>query len=530
MKKTTALKNLITSAGPEFIMEAHNGVSAKIAEEAGFAGIWASSLSISASLGVRDNNEASWTQILEILDFMNDAAGIPILFDGDTGYGNFNNVRRLVKKLGQIDIAGICIEDKIFPKTNSFIRSETQPLASIDEFCGKIKAACDVRRDADFVVVARTEAFIAGYGLDEALKRADAYREAGADAILVHSKKSTVSDIEAFMREWGNKLPVVIVPTKYYSTPTEKFRAMNISLVIWANHLIRASVTYMQKIARQIKNDESLINIEDRVIPVSELFRLQGDDELREAEKRYLPASGKNINAVVLAAARGDFGELTGTIPKAMLKVGGKPVLAGIIDNLNSVGVKDVTVVRGFAADKINFTNIKNIDNLKYSETTELYSLYLALGEIGEDTIVCYGDIIFKSYVLTELINSPHDIVAVADADFEIDGRYRDFVKTDAPYSKKHFSGDAGFVKMSADLPAGEINGEFIGMLRVSGKGAAALREVLKKLSAEAGFEKMRMNALLNEVSKSFPVFVKFIKGTWLDINQVIDLQKAGEI
>ena len=128
------LRDLLLSKEPAILMEAHNGLSAKLAAEAGFEALWGSGLSISAALGVRDNNEASWTQVLEVLEFMADASGLPILLDGDTGYGNFNNVRRLVRKLEQRGIAGVCIEDKIFPKTNSFIGGEQQPLADIDEF------------------------------------------------------------------------------------------------------------------------------------------------------------------------------------------------------------------------------------------------------------------------------------------------------------------------------------------------------------------------------------------------------------
>src|SRR5687767_7173391 len=124
MKKTTQLRSMVNSPEMAFLMEAHNGLSAKIVEEAGFKGIWGSGLSLSASLGVRDNNEASWTQVLEVMEFMSDATTIPILLDADTGYGNFNNVRRLVRKLEQRNIAGMCIEDKLFPKTNSFINSE----------------------------------------------------------------------------------------------------------------------------------------------------------------------------------------------------------------------------------------------------------------------------------------------------------------------------------------------------------------------------------------------------------------------
>ena len=191
MKKTTRFKQMLASPELEFICEAHNGLSAKIVEEAGFKGIWGSGLSISAAMGVRDNNEASWTQVLEVLEFMADQTKVPILLDADTGYGNFNNMRRLVQKLEQRDIAAACIEDKIFPKTNSFIKGEAQPLADIDEFCGKIKAGKDSQLDPDFCVVARVEALISGWGLDEALRRYE--RAAAKDPGLAEAAKAKSS-------------------------------------------------------------------------------------------------------------------------------------------------------------------------------------------------------------------------------------------------------------------------------------------------------------------------------------------------
>lgn len=277
-------------------MEAHNGLSAKIVEETGFKGIWASGLSISAAMGVRDNNEASWTQVLDVLEFMSDATSIPILLDGDTGYGNFNNARRLVKKLEQRNIAGVCIEDKQFPKMNSFINGQLQPMADIDEFSGKIKAMKDTQNDDDFVVVARVEAFITGRGLEEALKRAEAYRKAGADAVLIHSKRSDIAEIEAFMKEWAGRLPVVIVPTKYYMTPTSKFQELGISLVIWANHNLRSSIEAMKNISARIYRDESLVQIEKDVASLEEVFRLQGVEELEAAEEQYLPSSEQDLD------------------------------------------------------------------------------------------------------------------------------------------------------------------------------------------------------------------------------------------
>ena len=197
LSKAQLLKKEINSKELSFLMEAHNGLTAKIVEQSGFKGIWASGLSIATALGVRDSNEASWTQILDVLEFMSDATSIPILVDGDTGYGNFNNFRRVVSKLCQRKIAGVCIEDKQYPKTNSF-QKKYQKLADIDEFCGKIKAGKDTQDNSNFSIVARVEALIAGWGIGEAVKRADAYHKAGADAILIHSSKDNANEILQF--------------------------------------------------------------------------------------------------------------------------------------------------------------------------------------------------------------------------------------------------------------------------------------------------------------------------------------------
>jgi len=294
--KAAKLREMLKRPQLDFIMEAHSGLSATIVEEAGFKGIWASGLSISAAMGVRDSNEASYTQVLEVLEFMSDRTSIPILLDGDTGYGNFNNARRLVRKLEQRGIAGVCLEDKLFPKTNSLLDGVSQPLADVDEFCGKLAACKDAQKDDNFSVVARCEAFIAGWGLDEMLRRATAYTKAGADGILVHSKLSDPSEIEAFMKAWnkeGHPCPIVIVPTKYYTTPTEKFSEWGVNLVIWANHNLRSSITAMQNTTKQIFQDSSLVNVEPKIATVKEVFRLQNNDELKDAEKKYLPKKGK---------------------------------------------------------------------------------------------------------------------------------------------------------------------------------------------------------------------------------------------
>ena len=284
-------------------MEAHNGLSAKIVEETGFAAIWASGLSMSAALGVRDCNEASWTQVLETVDFMRDATRLPILLDGDSGFGDFNNFRRLVRKLEQRGVDGVCIEDQIFPKRNSLCDGQ-KTLVDPMEFTGKIKAGKDTQSHPQFCVVARLEGFIAGVGLNEVLQRAHLYADAGADALLVHSKRADANEVLAFAAEWDRPTPLIVVPTTFSQTPAAVFAEAGFRAVVWANHNLRSSIAAMQATCRQIFEEQSVTGVAGKIAPLREIFRLQNADELAEAEKRYLPGnqpaktangSGKNL-------------------------------------------------------------------------------------------------------------------------------------------------------------------------------------------------------------------------------------------
>ncbi len=527
-RKTTRLKDMIRRPEMAFIMEAHNGLSARVAEEAGFEGIWGSGLSISAALGVRDHNEASWTQVLEVVEFMADATSVPILLDGDTGYGDFNTMQRVIRKLEQRGVAGVCIEDKIFPKTNSFIRGAGQPLANIDEFAGKIKAGKDAQRDDDFVIVARVEAFIAGWGLEEALKRAEAYRVAGADAILMHSALRQPTEILAFLKEWGNRLPVVIVPTKYYQTPTEVFREAKVSLVIWANHLMRSALKVMQATARQIHGDQSLINVEEGVAPLAEVFRIQGEHTLEEAEKRYLPKAAKGARAIVLAASQGDLGDLTKDKPKAMVDIAGKPLLEHIAETYRSLGLKEIAAVRGYRKDAVTLPNLKYFDNDQYASTQEVSSLAAAADFIEGDLLVSYGDVLFKKYIAMELLERDDDIAIVVDAnhaDSRNKGRVADLVSCSQPYSRRAFL-DKVTLRQFRPESAGEAHGEWTGVVRFSPRGAAALKAKLAALAAEPDkLRVMKMPDLLQAMMRDgHEVRVIYTTGHWLDVDTVDDV------
>ncbi|WP_426426353.1 phosphoenolpyruvate mutase [Bradyrhizobium genosp. A] len=267
-------------------MEAHDALSGAIASRAGFKGLWASGLSIASSLGYRDANEASWSQLVDVVERIVDSTELPVLVDGDGGFGNFNNARLLARKLRQRGAAGIALEDSCFPKINSFV-GDRHPLADIDEFSGRLRAVKDTVAD-DLVLVARIEALIAGYEMDEAIMRASAYAAAGADAILIHSRKSTAEEILSFASAWQHRLPLVIVPTKYYRTPASAYRDAGISTVIWANHSMRAAIAAMRRVCGRILAEESAAGIEPDVATLDDVFELLRYDELARAESRYL--------------------------------------------------------------------------------------------------------------------------------------------------------------------------------------------------------------------------------------------------
>jgi phosphoenolpyruvate phosphomutase len=534
VRKTTQLKNILSSPQAEFILEAHNGLSARIVEEAGFKGIWGSGLALSAQHAVRDNNELSWTQVVAQLEFMTDVTSIPILLDGDTGYGDFNNMRRLVRKLGQIDVAGVCIEDKLFPKTNSFIQGEAQPLEDIQTFCGKIQAGKDSQADDDFCIVARVEAFIAGWGLDEALKRAEAYRAAGADAILIHSKHSQPDQVLGFAAEWANRSPLVIVPTKYYATPTEVFEEANISLVIWANHIIRSCISAMQKTAANIHATRSLVECEGRIATVPEIFRLQGADELLEAEKRYARGGGHPVSAIILAASRGHgMDDLTRDRPKVMLPVAGVPMLRRQVDKFKKQGVNDITVVAGYRHDTIDVQGAKVVLNEKWESTGELASLDCAMDSVTTDTVIIYGDLLFRSYMLHNLLDWEAELLVAVDSSVisNVVGNANDLAYCSAPDNRAMYQQKVTLDRVSPEMEFEnrQPDGRWIGMMRVAGQGVEHLRSAMRILKKTHDFNTLGVPDLLNQlVADGHAPQVQYVNGHWMDINNLGDLYRAG--
>jgi phosphoenolpyruvate phosphomutase len=289
MRAGERLRQILAKNGLVEAMAAHSPLSAMLAAEAGFDAVWASGFELSALYGVPDVSIVSMTQHLDMARAMADRSGLPVVADIDTGFGNAINVLHAVAQYESAGAAAVVMEDKSFPKVTSLIAGGRQDMVRIEEFQGKIAAARTARRDPDFVIVARTEALIAGLGQEEALKRARAYEAAGADMILVHSRQKTPDEIEAFVKAWDGKVSLALVPTAYPQMTVARVRALKkVGLLIWGNHAVRASVQAMRETFAQIRKEGGIQGVESRVATVAEVFELQGMGKVKDDEARFL--------------------------------------------------------------------------------------------------------------------------------------------------------------------------------------------------------------------------------------------------
>ncbi|MGE7385277.1 isocitrate lyase/phosphoenolpyruvate mutase family protein [Streptomyces sp. NPDC004126] len=262
---------------------AHSALGAVLAEQSGFDAIWSSSFEVSAARCLPDASVLTMTEYLEAASRMQKALSIPVVADCDTGYGNNLNVAHMVHEYEDAGITAACIEDKVYPKMNSFAEVQ-HSLLDTEAFARKLAVAKGAQRTDDFYLIARTEALISGLGVDEALERCNAYADAGADAVLVHSKARTEEQIVDFLDRWDGRCPVVVVPTTYPSWSAADAAKRGVSAVVYANQGLRATVKSLRETYQEIYRAGTSLAIEDEIASVSEIFALQNLDEWQALE------------------------------------------------------------------------------------------------------------------------------------------------------------------------------------------------------------------------------------------------------
>lgn len=539
MTKSEKIRALFKKQGIIYVVGSHDGLSAKLVEKNELDAVWASGFEISTSYTVPDANILTMSQYLERAIEMNDAVSIPVIADCDTGYGNSNNVIHMVKKYEAAGIAAVCIEDKKFPKVNSLLSDGRQELASIAEFVGKIMAAKNTQTSKEFMVIARIEAFIAGWGCEEAIKRADAYVRAGADAILIHSKAKNPDQIREFCQCWEHKAPIIIVPSTYPMITEEEIKKLGIKMVIYANHGIRSAIKAMNETFAKIKKDKGIYGIEDRIVSLQSVFDLQGMMQMREQEKVYLKTQRESINVVILAAGKPSNQEslmpLLKDTPTVMLDINGKSLLQRNLETLKREGFSNVSVVVGYQKEKIDLEGIEKIDNDEFEKTHILESVMKAESKLSGKTLLCYGDIIFDHTILFQLIKQEDDIVLVVDPSFKevnIRNKKLDLVKTkNKPLTGKRSIRQKSnpVLNIETDLSEDEADYEFIGMVLFSQKGIENFKKeyYLAKEKYKEGpfknalsFDHADIADLFNEmIQKGYQIDSLEVNSGWMEIH-----------
>lgn len=264
---------------------AFDAMSAKLVELSGFDAIWAGSFAISATHALPDASIMTMTEFLGVASNMAESCKIPVIADCDTGFGGPSNVSRMIKKYESSGIAGVSIEDKTFPKQNSLLEEGKHELTSEKEFVAKIIAARESKQNKEFMVIARTEALIAGLGVKEALKRAEAYEKAGADAILIHSKKTEPTEIFEFADQWKGIIPLVVVPTSYPSVSIDELISHKIKMVIYANQSLRVAHAAMSRVLNEIIDVKKLSEINEDMSSMEQIFHLQEMYNVKKEEE-----------------------------------------------------------------------------------------------------------------------------------------------------------------------------------------------------------------------------------------------------
>jgi len=553
MTNAAKLRAALKKPGALKVVGAHDALSARLIERAGFDGVWASGFAISASLKcIPDASFITSSEQLEVERNIAEAVSIPVIADCDTGYGNALNVMRTVSDRERAGVAAICIEDNVYPKRCSFYAGVRRELIPVDEHCGKIKAAKAAQLSPDFMVIARTEALIAGWGQEEALKRAEAYAEAGADAVLIHSKSKKFDELRAVYKAWSGRVPLVVVPTIFDQTTAEEMEDAGAKIIIYANQPVRAAIRAMRDALDLIKRDTRPGAANDRIVTLPEVYDIVGVPQMEQDERQFLPVGGEQITAIIPAAGfEKQLLPLIEDMPKCLLDIKGKTILERQISALNECNIKEIALVRGYKKEAITFPNIRYYDNDRYEETGDLFSIFCAEREMKGRTIILYGDIVFDDTILEKLLKSPADIALVVDLAWQ-EERQRDrqpvhinpdlVSLADAP-GKSYLSrfvmpdGEHRVMKIGQHLPHDQAHGEFIGMAMFSEKGIAAFksgyRAALERYKSDGFHEagtvvKASFTDLIQELIDqgqrvdAVPIF----KG-WVEVDSFEEYQKA---
>ena len=463
-------------------VEAESGYSKDIRE---FDFFWESSLTDSASKGHPDIELVSFDSRLKTIREILEVTDKPIIVDGDTG-GDIHHFEYLIPKLESIGVSAVIIEDKVFPKRNSLEFGAIQIQEEPEKFCQKISAGKNIQQSKDFMIIARIESLIAEKDVDDAINRARCYLIGGVDGIMIHSKSKEPAEILEFSeryrelcRELNLKKPLICVPTTYNSIYESELEENGFNIVIYANHMLRASYKAMQEVGEIILKNGRSLEADSHICSVREVFDIVGFSDITAKDKLL------NICPSVIVLAAGETKELRriiGDIPKALIKINDKTLLEHQVSLFKKFGLQDINVVVGYQKELFNLPNLTYIPNNEYSSKGILHSLMLAQEKMKNGFIYINGDILFDERLIKEILERKEDMVIIADNSYfyhkhEVDKELDAIIskKGKRPSYQRLRDLDDELLFIGKKIPKEIMTHEFVGIAKFSKKGADAL-------------------------------------------------------
>ena len=291
--KRRKLKDGLRGGRAVVAVGAHDALTAKLIGDHAFDAVWVSGLGVATMAhALPDLNLTTMSEALAAAQRIDSATELPVIADCDNGFGGLGNVVRTLVEYERAGISAISIEDNLFPKRNSLLGADTKrELIPAAEQARRLRAAKRAQQTDDFVLIARVESLIAGHGVEDACARADAYVEAGVDAILIHSRDKTLAEIDGFLGAWSGfgKIPLVAVPTLFPTFSSAQLYDRGFNLVILANQPMRAAVGAIEATLTKLAVEGRASDVEDDIVPVNHIFDLVGTKEAIALEDEVGP-------------------------------------------------------------------------------------------------------------------------------------------------------------------------------------------------------------------------------------------------
>ena len=553
-KRRGKLKILLEKGQTIRVLEAHNGLSGIIANNIQVKGdvegkplvrefdaLWESSLTDSASKGHPDIEVITFDSRLHTINEILSVTNKPMIVDGDTG-GDVNAFEYTVSKLERVGVSAIIIEDKIFPKRNSLEAGAQQNLEDPEVFAQKIRRGKQIQNTSEFMIIARLESLIAGKPMEDAVRRAKIYLQAGVDGIMIHSKSKSADEILEFAKRYKliskelnlNKI-LVCVPTTYNQITENELSNAGFQIIIYANHLLRSAYKAMTETAKTILRDQRSLEADPLCSTVREIFKTVGFLDVKEKDQEN--EQTKNVPVIIPAAGEDSvLREILNGKPKAMLEICGKTLLEHQIHALNNNNLKDITVIAGYGREQMRADGINILENPNFKNGSVLNSLFIGKEKMMNGFIMLYSDILMKDEIIKNLMNRREDIILVADNSTQYhatqEGNILDFIigkhQNKRVRREIRFASENVVAKIGSKINPETASHEFIGLAKFSKTGAEQLIETYNdvlnnyqgQFQESEDISQLNLTDLIQEmIDRGFTVNYMEIHKGWLEIH-----------